>query len=213
MENQEKKDYTVEELEQMLNERKQAQDAERQAEREAYEKERDLFVQRSMVEAIAFSQILTEFKNDMHRSFKEYEERLNSYGGLRGNSKGGFSLTTTDGKYRIRRTRATSPEWDERSKKGETLIIEFLKEQITDEKIHKLVMSFLERNDKGELEYSRVMNLLNMKNDFQDERWITGLELMQESYSKTLRAYGYEFLKKDEETGKWNRVEINFTAI
>jgi ABC-type Fe3+/spermidine/putrescine transport system ATPase subunit len=205
--------YTEEQLEQMLQAKKAEKEQQRQAERQAYESKRDAFVKRVIGEAVSYNGLLKDFKADLVQSFEEFEKQLNEYGEIRSNSKGGFSITSSDGKYRIRRIRATSPEWDERSKKGEALIIEFLQEQITDTKIHKLVMSFLQRNEKGELEYSRVMNLLNMKTDFDDPRWVEGLELMQESYNVTLRAYQFEFQVKDDISGKWQRLEMNFSSI
>lgn len=205
-------EYTVEELEQMLAQKKQKQSAKRKAEREAYELDRDQFVNRMMSDAIAYSGIMKDFKQELTEAFEAHAEKLANYGGIRTNSKGGFSLTTSDNKYRIRRKRSTTPEWDERSKKGEEMILSFLKEKITDEAVHKLVMSFLERNEAGELEYSRVMNLLKMKDEFDDKRWLNGLELVQESYSISLRSYSYEFFEKTEE-GKWESVSINFSSI
>jgi hypothetical protein len=211
MENQ-VKDLTVEELEQMLQEKKAAETAKRAKERELYELERTTFVNKVFGEAVAYNEIMRDFKNNLHKEFVKWEERLNEYGGIRSNSKGGFSLVSADGQKKVTRIRATKPEWDERSKKGEALIIAFLSDKIKDEKIHKLVMSFLERNEQGELEYARVMNLLNMKSDFDDERWLEGLTLMQESYSLNLRAYNYLFKQLDE-TGKWRNVDINFSSI
>ncbi|MCO5258888.1 MAG: DUF3164 family protein [Crocinitomicaceae bacterium] len=205
--------YTEEQLEQMLQAKKAEKEQQRQAERQAYETKRDAFVKRVIGEAVSYHGLLKDFKADLIQSFEEFEKQLNEYGEIRKNSKGGFSITSSDGKHRVRRMRATAPEWDERSKKGEALIIEFLQEQITDTKIHKLVMSFLQRNEKGELEYSRVMNLLNMKADFDDPRWVEGLELMQESYNITLRAFQFEFQVKDDITGKWQRLEMNFSSI
>lgn len=205
--------YTEEQLEQMLQAKKAEKEQQRQAERQAYETKRDAFVKRVIGEAVSYHGLLKVFKADLVQSFEEFEKQLNEYGEIRSNSKGGFSITSSDGKHRVRRIRATAPEWDERSKKGEALIIEFLQEQITDTKIHKLVMSFLQRNEKGELEYSRVMNLLNMKADFDDPRWVEGLELMQESYNITLRAFQFEFQVKDDISGKWQRLEMNFSSI
>jgi ABC-type Fe3+/spermidine/putrescine transport system ATPase subunit len=205
--------YTEEQLEQMLQAKKAEKQQQRQAERQAYEQKRDAFVKRVIGEAVSYHGLLKDFKADLVQSFEEFEKQLNEYGEIRKNSKGGFSITSSDGKHRVRRMRATAPEWDERSKKGEALIIEFLQEQITDTKIHKLVMSFLQRNEKGELEYSRVMNLLNMKADFDDPRWVEGLELMQESYNITLRAFQFEFQVKDDISGKWQRLEMNFSSI
>jgi hypothetical protein len=107
------------------------------------------------------------------------------------------------------------PQWDERSDKALELIADFLRDTVKkkDIKLFEILFSFIQKNEKGDLEYSKVMHLLQHKGKYNDPRWLEGLELIQESYNVQLRGYGYEFYSKDEITGKFEKVEINFTAL
>ena len=57
---------------------------------------------------------------------EKHREKLNEYGKIRSNSKGGFSLMHSDKTIRIKRRRDTQPTWDERSTKALELIHAFL---------------------------------------------------------------------------------------
>ncbi len=199
-------------LELAADEKKEQQ--RRTKERQEYEKARDVMVQMQIAEACEISGILIDFKARLEAAFNFHEEKLNEYGGIRSNSKGGFSLPHSNGQFRVRRLRATMPDWDERGEKGTELIGDFLKSTIKkrDIKTYEILIGFIQKNDKGDLEYSKVMDLLQHKDKYTDERWVEGLNLIQESYSVGLRSYQYDFQKKNDQ-GKWENIIINFTSI
>lgn len=215
METQEKKELSTEELRALLAKREREEKEARLKEKESYEQERDEVVLSLIKIAADISTGLQKFKAELHGVFEEYQEKLNNYGEIRSNSKGGFSITTKDGLYRVRRTRNTMPTWDERSSKALELIADFLRDTVKkrDRKLFEILISFIQRNEKGELEYSKVMHLLQHRDKYNDVRWVEGLKLIEESYSNQLRGYGYEFFQKDETTGKFQKIEINFTAL
>ncbi|HRO75597.1 MAG TPA: DUF3164 family protein [Crocinitomicaceae bacterium] len=202
------------ELEKLLAQKKK-EEAEQRAELKAkYEEQRDKTVKLMIASAVEISAALTAFKAEMHQHFDSYEEILNEYGGIRSNSKGGFQLVSSDGTLKAVRRRNTQPVWDERSEKAIELINDFLRDTVKkkDIKIFEILFSFIQKNDKGDLEYSKVMNLLSHKNKYDDPRWVEGLQLLQESYSIQMRAYGFEFYKKGADD-KWQKIEINFSAL
>src|SRR5690606_20895341 len=136
------------------------------------------------------------------------------YGTIPTTSKGGFTITHSDNERRITRRRDTDPVWDERGHKGVELIRDFLYDYVKkrDVDLFEILLSFIERNQKGELEYAKVMSLLQHENKFDDPRWKEGLRLVKESYSLVLRGFGYEFKEKNAQ-GKWVRLELNFSSI
>lgn len=215
MEEQVKNELSTEELRAMLAEREREEKEARQEERKKYEEDRDFFVRDVMVNAFGLHEALKLFKECLHEGFDEHQEKLNKYGAIRGNSKGGFSITTSDGRMRIKRVRSTMPQWDERSDKALELISDFLRDTVKkkDIKLFEILFSFIQKNEKGDLEYAKVMHLLQHKNKYDDPRWVEGLQLIQESYNVQLRGYGYEFYSKNEVTGKFEKIEINFTAL
>lgn len=208
-------DLSVEELRAALAEKEKDEKQAREREKNEYENKRDAFVKKITAQAIDLHVQLREFKEELHKEFDEHQIRLNEYGEIRSNSKGGFSITTKDGKLRARRTLSTAPAWDERSSKALELLSDFLQDTVKkrDKKLYEILITFIQKNEKGELEYAKVMHLLQHKEKYSDPRWVEGLKLIQESYNVQLRGYGYEFFHKEEEGGSWEKIEINFTAI
>lgn len=205
---------TAEELETYLRELKQKEADKAERERKKYEALRDKKIEHIMKKAQQLYDELSAFKALCHHEMDEQAQTLSDYGKIRSNSKGGFTITNSRGDLRITRRRDTEPSWDERSTKAIELIKSFLSECIKkrDEKMHEILMSFLQRNDKGDLEYSRVMSLLQHQDKFTDERWVEGLKLLKESYGNHLKGYGYEFKVKNE-SGNWNNLILNFSGL
>lgn len=202
------------ELEQILKSRKESEAKQLEKAKLQYEKNRDEKVENMIVTAKCLFRELGEFKQFMHIEMDEQALRLSEYGKIRSNSKGGFSISNADDTMRVKRRRDTEPSWDERSSKAVELIKEFLSDTIKkrDLKLHEILLSFLERNANGDLEYSRVMDLYKHEDKFDDPRWKEGLRLMKESFSNHLKGFGYEFKYKDE-NGKWHNIVLNFSSL
>lgn len=182
--------------------------------RKKYEKERHENVCSLMTEAMLLHQELQNFKQKVHQTMEEQALELAAYGEIRSNSKGGFQVKSNGDQYRIRRTRDTQPTWDERSNKAVELIKDFLQDTVKKraEKEFNLIMSFLEKNKAGDLEYQKVMMLLTHQDNYSDPRWSEGLRLLRESYKVVLKGFGYYFDIKNEDE-KWEAVSLNFSSI
>lgn len=188
--------------------------AEKKREKIKYEKERDKTITTAITQVLKLNEKMKEFKSYLSELMEKQHESLTAYGEIRSNSKGGFSIVSADGTMRVTRTRDTMPLWDERGTKAVAMLKEFLEEtsKKRDEDLFKILMGFLAKNDKGDLEYSKVMDLLKHRDTFQDPRWTEGLDLLTESYNIHFRCFGYEFALKDAE-GKWKPVSLNFTSL
>ena len=207
-------ELTDEELEKELASRQKKKATEQEKAKEKYELQRDDVIKNLMTIAKDVSEVTVAFKKTCHERLDEQQELLSGYGGIRKTSKGGFSITDGEGKFRITRRRDTMPNWDERAEKAIALISDFLRDTVKkrDMKLFEILMGFLERNMKGDLEYSKVFHLIKYQNRFDDDRWKTGLELLKESYSTHWKGYAYEFKTKDE-AGKWQTMVLNFSAV
>ncbi|MGJ1366022.1 DUF3164 family protein [Sphingobacterium spiritivorum] len=209
-----KKDYTLEELEQLLAEKKKAEKVKQEREQKKYLKDKDNTLDELYSAAEDLSLALGRFKNLVHLQMEDQAVKMANYGSIRTSSKGGFTLTHTDMTKRIIRRRDTDPVWDERGHKGVELVREFLFDFVKkrDTKLFEILLSFIEKNVKGELEYAKVMSLLQHEDKFTDPRWKEGLRLVKESYSLSLKGFAYDFKFKNK-AGKWIRLELNFSAI
>ena len=197
-----------------LAKEEKAEKAKKARAKKAYEGKRDLAVEEMFNEALELSLAMARFKNKMHALMDNQREELNEYGGVRSDSKGGFSLNHSNGLLKVSRRRDTDPTWDERGNKAEELIRSFLSDCVkkSNKELYEILMSFLARNVKGELEYSSVMRLIQHEHLYDDPRWIEGLRLIKESYKIQFKAYSYEFKQKNT-VGKWDRLKLNFSEL
>ena len=207
-------ELSTQELEALLKARKKEEKTKADNQKKRYVKERDNTIETLFDEARELSLLLSRFKQKCHVIMDAQKTKLDSYGAIKSNSKGGFSIVHTDAVTSITRRRDTDPVWDERAHKAVELIKDFISSTIKkrDAKLHDILLGFLERNAKGDLEYAKVMELLNHEDKFDDERWVEGLRLIKESYSQGFKAFGYEFKQKDAH-GKWKSLTLNFSSL
>lgn len=210
----EEQGMTTAELEALLKSRKAAEKKRQEKEQAAYEKKRDGMIEDVLRTANCLVKELTEFKAYCHIEMEHQAEALAKYGKIRSNSKGGFTVKNTEDTLRVTRRRDTEPAWDERSTKAVQLIKDFLGDAIKkrDVKMYEVLMTFLERNAKGDLEYSRVMDLFKHEDKWDDPRWREGLRLIKQSFSNHFKGFGYEFKTKGPD-GKWHNILLNFSSL
>lgn len=207
-------ELSIIQLEGMLADRKKQEKARLDRARVDYETERDTDITALTDEAAMLHHMIARFKARVHTVMAMQAQKTAAYGLIPATSKGGFSLTNKTGNKRITRRRDTDPVWDERAVKAISLIKDFLGDAVKkrDVKLFEILLSFLERNQNGDLEYARVFSLMQHENKFDDIRWTEGLRLLKESYSITLKGFAYDFKMKNE-TGKWDRLELNFSSL
>lgn len=207
-------ELTAEEMEAILSHKKKKEAEKQEKERKAYETERDTDMGELIALATEIQNKAALLKELTHNKMEKHQEKLNNYGMIRSNSKGGFSLMHSNKMVRIKRRRDTQPIWDERSTKALELIHAFLYDTVKkrDQDLFEMLIGFLVKNKKGDLDYASVMNLLSHETRFEDPRWKEGLRLLKQSYSNFLKGYQYDFEKQNAE-GKFERIELNFSAL
>lgn len=201
------------ELEQLLAKRKKDEQKKAEKERLEYEKNRDNVVGNVIATAQVMAKEMAEFKQYCHIEMDKLWNKLSEYGKIRTNSKGGFQVENSDKTMRLIRRRDTEPTWDERAVKAVELLSDFLGDTIKkrDLDTYEILMGFIQKNQKGDLEYAKVMDLLKYETRFDDARWKEGLRLIKESFSNHFKGYGYEFKIKNEE-GKWESLTLSFAS-
>lgn len=204
---------TEQQLEEALKKARAKNAASKRREQNKYLQAKDVTVRELIHQAGLVATILADFKHEVQERMNQAKEELENYKGLRANSKGGFSLTDTSDMFKVVRVRATEPHWDERSSKAIELIKDFLQDTVKkrDVKLYEILIGFISRNQNQDLEYAKVMELMQHRDKFDDQRWLTGLDLIQESYSVHMRAYGYEFKIRNTE-GKWEPLCLSFSS-
>lgn len=208
-------DLTPEELQKVIDHKKDLDRKKQEKERKDYEdlKDKDLLHFRDL--AMQINKLQKEFKELCHQRFEFHQTELNNYGKIKSNSKGGFQMISTDLAVKGIRRRDTTPTWDERAQKGLELIHAFLYDTVKkrDKVMFEMLIKFLIKNQKGDLDYPSVMNLLSFESEFTDERWLEGCRLLKEGYSTYFKSYQYNIEVLDEASGKYEKIELNFSAL
>lgn len=203
------------ELEKLLAEKRKDEEKERQRLRGIYEKDRDTMIVSLSNTAQEVSKTLRIFKTQVFKEIEKFQKLAKEYGDIRSNSKGGFSLRTTDGIFKVVYERNIINEFDERADMALSLIKDYLENSVKkrDLKSYKIISTLLTRNKAGDLNVSRVIQLLDLRSEFDDERWLKAMQLLEESYRNRPIAYGVSFYTLNKKTGKDELIPLSFSSV
>lgn len=206
---------TTTELEAYLAERKKEQIAEMKKKRADYERYVSTNTSRLVRKALKLSSILALFFENSTTTLEEMRDKLNEYGAVRSNSKGGFTLKTDDDKYKILYRYSTICDWDERSVKAEELLKDFLFDVLKkrDKEMFELILGLIEKNKEGKLELSRIQTLYSKEALFTDPRWVEAIRLFKESFRPVSSKMRLEFYRRSEVSKKWEPITLNISSL
>lgn len=205
---------SAEQLEQALKEKKRLETEKRNRMKQQYEANRDELVNQLVSTAKILHEELKKFKKECHDKFEDFRQTAQEYGDIRSNSKGGFSLRTADGNLMARLERNVIHEFDERADLALNLIKEFMESTIKkrDIKVYKMISKLIERNKSGDLKPERVAAFLQIRNNFDDIRWVKAMTLLEESYREREVAWNVAFYRKDK-LGKDQPIILTFSSL
>ncbi len=209
---------TDEERAQLMKQLAEEQKKERKAQnkkRQEYERKREQRIQKVVKGVVKIEKLMSDFKDELAKMMDEQHNELDEFGLVPTKSKGGFSIISNDGNFKITRSRDTDPKWDETAHKGVELVQQFLMEEGAESAkpgIFNLLMGLISKNEAGELEYSKVMQFIKYESEFDAPKWKEGLRLIKEGYSIHFKKFAYQFYKKDAE-GKFKAISINFSNL
>jgi hypothetical protein len=209
------KEPTIEELEKMLQAKKDAARKEAQAKRSNYEKSKDDLIKVLGMEAVNINRELADFKNRSMSRMNEFRAALLEYGDIRKGeaNKGNYEIKNES--FKITFSSQVNKRFDERSELAEEKLKSFLSKTIKkrDRDTHDLVLSLLERNAKsGDLDISNIQRLYKMEDRFEEQDWKDAIRLFKESYNAEETKTYIRFFYKDE-NGAWKALPLSFPAL
>lgn len=181
-------------------------------ERVAYEVMRHELVEKLASQAISLERVMSNFHAEASKEMDAFYDLMKTYGDVRGNSKGGFSIENRDDTYRVRRSFRQLGDFDEKADMAEELIRSFFERTLksSDPNAFEMLMDLLERK-KGKMEYSRVLKILSFRDRYSDPDWLKACDLLAESYKNTGSKHYLEFEVKVD--GEWRRVNTNLSSL
>lgn len=215
MNNKQISEMTSAEIEQLLEDKKREEREAQKKARQEYESQVNTTANAIITEALSVSTILAEFYKNATDKLIGMRDKLNQYGKIRSNSKGGFHLKTDDGQYKIVYRHSTICAWDERATKAEELLKDFLSTTVKKRNIqdYEFMMALLERNKKGELELSRMQTIYSKEHLYDDPRWIEAIRLFKESFQPVDTKMRLEFYKRNEVSQSWEPINLNLSSF
>lgn len=205
-------ELTLEELKALTAQREQSEFSEKQKAREAYETLRDDSITSMVSYAIQLNESLKGFKKSSFEVIETLYKMLQEHSNRHAQGKGNVTLDTADGQFRVVFKRSDNTRFDERATQAEAHILDFLTSEYPEgSNTSKLIRSLLERK-KGQLDKNLVLKLIGMKNDFDNEHWKMGIDLLQESIvPDETRFYAEYFYRSDD--GEWLPIVLNFAKL
>lgn len=208
--------YSLEELERALAEKRKLAQKREAEKREAYEKLRaDLVsaVQNKVQLTVTAVQSLSDFLTAEINAFRSI---MSEYGQLR--DPGQLSFKIEDSGFRIWVKTNKVKRFDERADIAATRLIEFLQEWIKksdqgeNNPMYQLAMTLLERNKNGDLDYKSISKLYDLETRFNDPEYSAIMQLFKESNMIEGTATNYYFEQRNE-NGVWKRLEPSFNRL
>lgn len=208
-----KPEFTAKELKAMLAETEQKEAIVRKQKRAEYETLRDNTVSEMLEKAAEINQILKGFKTEVFNNCETMYKLLQEHSDRHADGKGSFTMETSDNTMRVKFARQDNTKFDERSTQAEKHILDFIIDQFGDDSpTSKMIRKLLERK-KGTLEKDEVLKLISMKDDFDNENWRKGIELLQESIVPGETKYYARFEIKPEDGESWIPVSLDFARL
>ncbi len=206
-------ELTTAELAEILAAKKQVEDQERQEKRRDYEALRDSTVSTMVQKAANLNVMLKSFKDEVWGDLETLYKLLQEHSSRHADGKGSFTLQTTEGDMRVSFKRQDNTKFDERATQAEKHILDFIADQFGDTApTSKLIRKLLERK-KGQLEKDEVLKLISMKDDFDNDNWRKGIELLQESIVPGETRYYAKFEIKNSDGDAWKQISLDFARL
>lgn len=207
-------ELTADQLEQLLAKKRKEEAAEREAKRQAYETSRDDMVQAAVTLAERLSNDLATFKLDVFGRFQQLYILMMAYGDVRRDSRGSFTVKTTDGNLKVEVDHQRIFSFDERAIAAAQLVRDFLADKVKkkDQKTYDLIVDLLEKDKQGNFDPRKIQLLYKHEPRMQDDRFTQACDLFRESYTEDRTAQYIRFYRKDE-SGKYRPISLNFSSL
>jgi hypothetical protein len=187
--------------------------------REEYEGKRDDMVKHLVKEGLAFSQMMSNMKNDFLQRLEIFTTAAQEYAELSGKAyKGNMTLYSKDKLMKVEYAINESYSYDERSLQAEALIKECMQSLVREDEntkvLYDLVSSLMERTGKtGKMDPRQVSKLYKYEDEIQDSRFKQAIGLFKEAYQFiSSKAYLRIYTRQDHKA-KWEQLPLDFASV
>lgn len=193
---------------------KRAKD-ERKQNLEMYNAMIDEQVSETIPELLEISEQLSTLKATVFSNFKTLLDMKKDVMKMTQDGQKSHTFTTSDGKSRIELGLYQLDNYKDTVNDGIAMIKEFIKGLAKDPETQSLVdmvLKLLSKDQKGNLKASRVLQLRQMADKINDDRFTEGVEIIMNSYApipskQFIRAY------QKNDKGEWQNIPLSITDV
>jgi hypothetical protein len=208
---------TLEQLEELLRNKREEERRQALVRREAYEGIRAELLYRSEQKVRAVVSEVEDLFDFIVKEAGAFYEVMKEYGQLR-NGEGQMSYKIKGDKFILEVKSNKVKKFDERADVAAVRLIEFLQGYIkqsdrgANDPMYQLAMTLLERNKYGDLDYKSISKLYDLEQRFDDPEYSAIMQLFRESNVVEGTATNFYFWEKTP-LGVWLKIEPSFNRM
>ncbi len=175
--------------------------------------DRDKLVRQMIDQAATLHESLAQFRELAFASVDGFVERAASeYGTSMAGEHGGVTLSSYDGKLRLRVSIAEKLEFDERLQVARKLVNACLQRWGRNAKteIKTVLRAAFETDKRGQLDARRILGLRKL--DIDDEEWQQAMQAISDSV-RVARNRRYLSFQRRGETGKYETISLSLSSV
>jgi len=207
---------SLEELEALMEQKREQEHAAKMNKRAAYEGIRaDVVLRIEQKVRQVVSEVMGLFAY-VSQETEAFREVMTEYGMLRFNDQLSFTLQENNFKVEVKTNKVK--KFDERADVAASRLIDFLRQWIaekpkgTDDPMYQLAMTMIERNKYGDLDYKSISKLYDLEMNFNSEEYSAIMALFRESHLVETTATNFYFWQKNN-LGVWMKLEPSFNRL
>lgn len=173
-------------------------------------------VKDTIPELIDISEQLSTLKTTIFGNFKTLLDMKKDVMKLTKDGQRGHTFTTSDGKMRIELGFYVLDNYKDTVNDGIALIKEYISGLAKDEETQSLVdmvLRLLSKDQKGNLKASRVLQLRQMADRIEDERFKEGVEIIMDSYAPIQSKQFVRAWQREDKNGEWVPIPLSITEV
>lgn len=175
------------------------------------DKERERVTLKYLAKSKKLSEQLATLKDEMLADCDRIYEKMLEDNNVRGNSKGGYSISTFDRSAKIEVSIQERIEFDDLISVAHQKIKQFLEEktQGVDHDLQQIINQAFETR-KGRMDVKRILGLFRLQ--ITHPLWIEAMELIKKSINRNNSKRYVRVWEKDA-NGEYRNVELNFSSM
>lgn len=206
---------TAAELKALLAEKEKEERAEQERKQAAYNRHKDEFIKLMIVQAVAANEQLSTFKKEVVTRGNELHDLMFEVFAKEPKELNKFSLINTDGTFKVEIDRAAKQNLDETAEVHIATIKQVFKDkfEIRNKTWFNILETILMKNGKGDYDERLVAKLRKYEEDINDPRFSEALDGLAKAYYVSDTATYARFYRKNEETNKWESINVQFSSL